>query len=139
MNIEDYSEKEKEEVIKAFKVFIKKVVKHSAIDFVRRVKCAKYKEIVYSDLVDYKMSLSNFDDGIFFIEQNAEKIENNLTNNKLRNAVSTLTRREKEVLRLYSENYSVKEISKIMGITEQAIKNLKARAKRKIIKKIKEW
>ena len=54
----EYSDEEIVEIVKAFKIYIKKIVKHSAIDFIRISKKNKYKEILYSDLVDEKVSLS---------------------------------------------------------------------------------
>ena len=56
----EYSDEEIVEIVKAFKLYMKKIVKHSAIDFVRMSKSVSYREIVYSDLVDEKVSLSKF-------------------------------------------------------------------------------
>ena len=41
----EYSDEEIVEIVKAFKLYIKKIVKHSAIDFIRISKKNKYKEI----------------------------------------------------------------------------------------------
>ena len=43
----EYSDEEIVEIVKAFKLYIKKIVKHSAIDFIRISKKNKYKEILY--------------------------------------------------------------------------------------------
>ena len=45
------NEKEIEETVKAFKVYLTKVIKHSAIDYIRKVKKAKYVEILYNDII----------------------------------------------------------------------------------------
>ena len=74
----ELSEKEIEIVVRAFKVFLKKVVKNSAIDFAKKVKSSRFTEVVYSDLVDEKVSLSMYDEDAFFNIENIEykKLEN---------------------------------------------------------------
>lgn len=59
------SENEIEEVVKAFKSYITKVIKHSAIDYARKIKSNKYTEIVYSDAIDISVSLSEYDENTF--------------------------------------------------------------------------
>ena len=60
------NEKEIEETVKAFKVYLTKVIKHSAIDYIRKVKKAKYIEILYNDIIDSVVSLSEWDNDTFF-------------------------------------------------------------------------
>lgn len=138
MEKREYSEQEIVEVVKSFKVFIKKVVKHSAIDFARKVKANKYREVVYSDLVDNKTSLSVFDDDVFFCEQRVDykKIENVMTNEIHKKAISILTEREKKILYLTSEEYSPAVIAKIMKTSVDCIYATRNNIKRKISKKI---
>ena len=109
---------------------MKKIVKHSAIDFVRMSKKNKYKEILYSDLVDEKVSLSVFDDDTFlpFEEKNLDEVMKELKIN------IKLTKREKEYLELVIKKYSTKDIQRIMKVKDSNIWNIKSKLKRKVEK-----
>lgn len=124
----EYSDEEIVEIVKAFKLYIKKIVKHSAIDFVRMSKKNKYKEILYSDLVDEKVSLSVFDDDTFlpFEEKNLEEVMKTLKID------IKLTKREKEYLELVLKDYSDYEIRRIMRIKDNHLSSIKSKIKRKI-------
>lgn len=126
----EYSDEEIVEIVKAFKLYIKKIVKHSAIDFVRMSKKNKYKEILYSDLVDEKVSLSVFDDDTFlpFEEKNLDEVMKELKIN------IKLTKREKEYLELVIKKYSTKDIQRIMKVKDSNIWNIKSKLKRKVEK-----
>ena len=65
MNVDNLSEEELKYIKRAFKIYIMKVIKHSAIDYVRKLKARKYSEIAFSDAVEISVSLSNFDEGTF--------------------------------------------------------------------------
>ena len=127
----EYSDEEIVEIVKAFKLYIKKIVKHSAIDFVRMSKKNKYKEILYSDLVDEKVSLSVFDDDTFLPleEKNLDEVMKKL---KIR---INLTKREREYLNLVIKNYSDYEIKKKMQITDNYLYYIKFKIKEKIKEK----
>ena len=124
----EYSDEEIVEIVKAFKLYIKKIVKHSAIDFWRMSKKNKYKEILYSDLVDEKVSLSVFDDDTFlpFEEKNLEELM------KILKIDIKLTKREKEYLELVLKDYSDYEIRRIMRIKDNHLSSIKSKIKRKI-------
>ena len=124
----EYSDEEIVEIVKAFKLYIKKIVKHSAIDFWRMSKKNKYKEILYSDLVDEKVSLSVFDDDTFlpFEEKNLEEVM------KILKIDIKLTKREKEYLELVLKDYSDYEIRRIMRIKDNHLSSIKSKIKRKI-------
>lgn len=124
----EYSDEEIVEIVKAFKLYIKKIVKHSAIDFIRMSKKNKYKEILYSDLVDEKVSLSVFDDDTFlsFEEKNLEEVM------KILKIDIKLTKREKEYLELVLKDYSDYEIRRIMRIKDNHLSSIKSKIKRKI-------
>lgn len=124
----EYSDEEIVEIVKAFKLYIKKIVKHSAIDFLRMSKKNKYKEILYSDLVDEKVSLSVFDDDTFlpFEEKNLEEVM------KILKIDIKLTKREKEYLELVLKDYSDYEIRRIMRIKDNHLSSIKSKIKRKI-------
>ena len=127
----ELSEKEIEIVVRAFKVFLKKIVKNSAIDFAKKVKSSRFTEVVYSDLVDEKVSLSMYDEDAFFNIENIEykKLENVVSDHKLKKAIKNLKLEEKLLLYLTAEKFSAEEISKEMNLKEQTIWN-----KRNIIK-----
>lgn len=136
MNIESLSEDEVEEIVRAFKDFIKKVIKHSAIDYARKIKSTNYREIVYSDLVDYRMPLSVFDDGIFWFD---EKIEDRFQDDNYNRAMNLLSKTEKEIFKLSVEGYSNIEIANKLNTTVNCIKATKSRARRKLIKRVEEY
>lgn len=120
------------EVVNAFKKYVKKVVIHSAIDYARCVKKNSIKEVSYNDVVVQKMSLSIYDDGIFFInkEFNFESIDNP----NLILGISKLTGLEKNILKLEIKGFPNTEIAKILNTTEKTVRNLKSRAKKKLIR-----
>ena len=91
-------------------------------------KSVSYREIVYSDLVDEKVSLSKFDDDAFFSfeETNLKEVMENLKIN------IKLTEREKQYLNLVLSDYSDAEIKKIMKITDNNMYNIKLRIKKKV-------
>ena len=73
-----------------------------------------------------KMSLSNYDNGIFFIENNIKgnELEKIMTKNEHRKAVSKLTKREKQILKaLYIDEMDVEDIAKKYNITLKTISN----------------
>ena len=94
----------------------------------------KYKEILYSDLVDEKVSLSLFDDDTFlsFEEKNLDEIMKNI------NLDIKLSKREREYLDLVIKKYSNKDIQKIMKVKDSNIWNIKSKLKRKEGKKVEE-
>lgn len=127
----EYSDEEIVEIVKAFKLYIKKIVKHSAIDFARMSKKNKYKEILYSDLVDEKVSLSVFDDDTFLPSKGKslkEVMENIGMTVKLSN-------RERKFLTLILNDYSKEEIKKYLNINEDNYFKIKSRIKIKMEKK----
>lgn len=133
MIVEQYSD---EEIVKAFKVFIKKVVKNAAIDYARKVKSRKYKEVLFSELVEQKVSLSNYDNGTFFEPKGIAEI---ISNNSSVKVLKILTEREKKILTyFYIEKMSIKEISIKLHTTENCIKSTKSRCLKKLKKKMEE-
>lgn len=134
----DLSEKEVEIVVRAFKVFLKKIVKNSAIDFARKVKSSRFTEVVYSDLVDEKVSLSMYDEDAFFdIEQiGYQELEKAVSDPMISKAIKNLKLEEKLLLYLTAEDFSAKEISKKMNLKEQTIWNKKNIIKNKIKKQM---
>lgn len=134
----ELSEKEIEIVVRAFKVFLKKIVKNSAIDFAKKVKSSRFTEVVYSDLVDEKVSLSMYDEDAFFDIENIEykKLENIVSDPKLKKAIKNLKLEEKLLLYLTAEDFSAEEISKEMNLKEQTIWNKRNIIKNKIKKQM---
>lgn len=140
MNIEKYTDKEIEEIVESFKVFFRKIVKHSAIDFVRKIKGKKYQIVSFDELVEPKVLLSHSDNDIFCANEEIDyrKIESYFEKDILAKAVSTLTNREKKILFLYSEKYSVLEIARKMNTTANCIKVTQSNIRNKIKKKVEE-
>lgn len=127
MNVIKYSD---EETVKAFKTFIKKVVHNAAIDYVRKIKSIKYKEVYFSDFVDREVSLSEYDNDTFFVYDDIDKILSNNVDLKLLNNIN---KREKDILMyFYVENLSIKEIAEKMNTTENSIKATKSRSLKKL-------
>mgnify|MGYP002860751249 CR=1 FL=1 len=135
MSIERYSEKEVEYVVKAFKIYVKKVVKHSAIDYVRKVSSGTVREVALTDSVDRKVSLSLFDSDTFFSPKDVKgALEDIISNPELQIAIRKLSEDEKKILALSIEDYSTIEIAKKMKLSSQTIKNKKNIIRKKIKK-----
>lgn len=67
MNLDSLSEEEVKAIKRAFSVFMMKIIKHSAIDYVRKIKAKKYTEIAFNDAIEISVSLSKFDEDTFFV------------------------------------------------------------------------
>lgn len=128
-----YSESNVEHVVRAFKIYLKKVVEHSAIDYVRKVGHKLVKEIAFTDFVDKKVSLSVYDiDTFFSMERIDASLEDNISNPKLKLAIHKLSEDEKKILALSIENYSGLEIARKMKLSEKTIRNKKSIIRSKI-------
>lgn len=135
MSAVEYSENDIEYVVKSFKNYLRKVVKHSAIDYVRKVNNRCVKEIAFTDSVDRNVSLSLYDSDFFLISNEVKgKLEDNISNPKLKLAIQRLSKDEKKILALSIEEYSSTEIAKIMNLSEKTIRNKKSIIKSKIKK-----
>ena len=135
MSAVEYSENDIEYVVKSFKNYLRKVVKHSAIDYVRKVNNRCVKEIAFTDSVDRNVSLSLYDSDFFLISNEVRgKLEDNISSPKLKLAIQRLSKDEKKILALSIEEYSSTEIAKIMNLSEKTIRNKKSIIKSKIKK-----
>lgn len=122
-----------EEIVKAFKVFIKKVVRNAAVDYARKVKSAKYREVLFSELVEDKVSLSNYGSGTFFVD--IQNLDSNTTS-KLRKIISTLKEKDQTILNLTYMKKSNEEIAEILNLSEKTIRNRKSLMKRIIMERL---
>ena len=135
MSAVEYSENDIDYVVKSFKNYLGKVVKHSAIDYFRKVNNRVAKEIAFTDSVDRNVSLSLYDSDFFLISNEVKgKLEDNISNPKLKLAIQKLSKDEKKILTLSMEEYSSTEIAKIMNLSEKTIRNKKSIIKSKIKK-----
>jgi len=128
------SENEIEEVVKAFKSYITKVIKHSAIDYARKIKSNKYTEIVYSDAIDISVSLSEYDEDTFFEFENKDNIK--FHNSKNERAFNTLNKKEREILLLIADGYSDEQIAKKLNISIENVYSSKYIARKKFKRKL---
>ena len=128
-----FSESDVEYVVRAFKIYLKKVVKHSAIDYVRKINSNEVKEVAFTDFVDRNVSLSVYDSDSFFSFESIESsLEDVVSNPKLRIAIHKLSEDEKKILVLSIENYSGLEIARKMNLSEKTIRNKKSIIRSKI-------
>lgn len=136
MEISDFTEKEIEEVVNSFKSYIKLVVEHSSIDFARKIKSKKYMLISLNEVSVEKeasLLLSNNDASISLEDKVDEKNAINLfENTKYAKFFEKLTNNEKKVLNLFSRNYSIKQIARILNISETNVTTIKYRAMQKL-------
>ena len=133
MSIKKYSEKEIEYVVRAFKMYAKKVVKHSAIDYARKVNNVPIREVVFTDVIERKVSLSLFDSYTFFSPKEVKgALEDIISNPKLQLAIKKLSKDEKKILALSIENYSTIEIARKLKLSEKTIRNKKSIIRTKI-------
>ena len=81
------------------------------------------------------MSLSLYDSDFFLISNEVKgKLEDNISNPKLKLAIQKLSKDEKKILTLSMEEYSSIEIAKIMNLSEKTIRNKKSIIRSKIKK-----
>lgn len=139
MNIEELNEEELRDIKRAFTIFITKVIKHSAIDFVRKEKLYKSRIMPLSEYINNEMSLSFFDDDIFSMENNIDykDLEKLMTKREHQSAISKLSEREKQIIHLlYIEEKEVEEVANLLNITTKTVLNTKKNALNKIKKDI---
>lgn len=133
MGVKKYSESEIQYVVRAFKMYVKKVVKHSAIDYVRKVNSESVKEIAFTNFVDRNVSLSVYDSDAFFSSEIIEgSLEDVISDSKLKLAIHKLSEDEKKILALSIENYSGLEIARKLNLSEKTIRNKKSIIRSKI-------
>ena len=133
MGAKKYFESEIEYAVRAFKMYVKKVVKHSAIDYVRKVNSESVKEVAFTDIVDRNVSLSLFDSDTFFSPKEVKgALEDIISNPKLQLAIKKLSKDEKKILALSIENYSTIEIARKLKLSEKTIRNKKSIIRTKI-------
>lgn len=135
MNIDELNEEQLRDIKRAFTIFILKVIKHSAIDFVRKEKLYNSRIVSLNEYGNNEMSLSGFDDDIFYMEKNIDyrHLENFMTKKKHQNAVSKLSEREKQIIHLlYIEEREVDEVAKLLNISTKTVLNTKKKALNKL-------
>ena len=124
-----------EEIVKAFKTYIKKVVRNAAIDYARIIKSAKYREVLFSELVDRKVSLSNYGSGTFFVDEILFQIQNSDAekSERLKKILSSLKEKDKTIFKLLVKKKSNREIAEILNVNEKTIRNRKSAMKKFIL------
>lgn len=109
-----------------------KLIKHSAIDYVRKIRKSQNKEISFSEVMNNKVSLSSFvDDGTFYLFEST--IEE-----KFEKGFRKLSKTERRLVELLKEKSSLIEISKIMNIDIESVYSLKSKTKKKFKKYMEE-
>ena len=137
MEIKYLSDEELKKIRKAFTIYIVKVIKHSAIDFIRKQKKYEGRIVYLNDFEEEKVSLSMFDNDTLFFEEktNYFQLEKIMTKEKNRKAVEKLTDREKEVMYLIIiEELDTEEIAKRLKISTKTVLNTKNNALKKLRK-----
>lgn len=128
----DYKEYSEKEIARAFTEYMVKLIKHSAIDYVRKIRKSQNKEISFSEVMNNKVSLSSFvDDGTFYLFEST--IEE-----KFEKGFRKLSKTERRLVELLKEKSSLIEISKIMNIDIESVYSLKSKTKKKFKKYMEE-
>ncbi len=126
MNTSKYSD---EEIVKAFKVYVTKVIKNAAIDYVRHIKSQKYKEVLFTELTNETL-LSRSDNSVFLYEKS------NLINKDLIKELNMfkeiLKPKDRTILELTIKKKSNQEIAKTLNLSEKTIRNRKALMKKRL-------
>lgn len=133
----EYTESEKKEIVMAFIVYLKKVIKYSAIEYIKKAKLKQSREFLCGEISDFKVSLTNCVYDTYFFGENAE-LEDMTSNNIYKKAISILSDSEKKILYLSAKSFSNEQIAKEMNLKVQTIKNKKSIAKKKIKEKVEE-
>ena len=116
-----------EDVIKAFKVFIKVLIFNSACDFKRKYYTEKIETVSFDEFVENKVSLSLFDDDAFFVE--------NYSLDEVMKKIGykhKITNFERKILTLLQMGYTRNEISRRIGISTKSINMVLVRLRKKL-------
>lgn len=126
-----------EEIIGSFTNFIVKLIINASKDY-KKSAYLKINEIPLFCELETKVSLSNFDNGTFCISEKDityDKLEDYLENEDYYNAMKSLSNRQKYILYLLVVKcFSIKEVSKIIGITENNVSKTKTLAIKTFLK-----
>lgn len=128
MNIEKLSEEELKDIKRAFTIFMTKLVRYSRIDFIRKETLKNSRIVPLEEGVVKKVSLSNYDSGTFFIDNyvKGNKIDKLMSKEEHRKAISRLSKREKQIIKLlYIDEKDIEEIARELNITEKTVSNTK--------------
>lgn len=104
-----YNEKEIKETTNIFKAYVRSIVRKSSYKFKKNF--YKKNECLFSDFSENRVSLSNFDDDIFFCADKQEIYEEY-------NEIYKFTKREEQIIKLILDNYEKNEILKILQISD---------------------
>lgn len=129
----DYKEYSDKEIARAFTAYMIKLIKHSAIDYVRKVKKSQEKEISFSDVIYNDVSLSSFiDDGTSFClyEKTIEE--------RFERGFKKLSKTEQKLVKLLKSKTSLTEISEVLNIDIESVYSLKSRTRKKLKKYMEE-
>ena len=118
-----------EEIVKAFKSFVSKVIENAAIDYARKIKNKKYNEVSFSESFSEVVSLSNYDNDTFFIEKLC----------KINLIVSNFNEKDKKIFHLMLNGKDNKQISTIMNLSEKTIKNKKNLIRKKLKEELRKY
>lgn len=113
------NENNPEEVVRAFKSYITKVIRHTAIDYIRKVKSNKYTFVVFNENIDKAVSLSSYDEDTAFLFSESENIFKNSDHN---NIFKNLTKLQRNVLILTAEGKNDEEIANILNTTINSVR-----------------
>ena len=121
------SEIKRDEVIKSFKVFIKIMIVNSACNFKRKYYTQKIETVPFDEFVENKVSLSMFDDDIFFVKRKSiEDIMSDIGYSK------KISKTERKILRFIQMGYTKKEIANKTGVTVDSVNTVLRRLRNKI-------
>lgn len=113
-----------------FDAYIKKTIKNTVINYKKQENTKKHRETSFEDI--------NEEIAVPFLFEMRDKLEDYVENEKLYNAIASLNDEQKQIMKLkILDNYTSKEISRLMKKSDSRIRHIYSDAINQIREKLK--